>query len=184
MIPTSGAVTLAQVNAELGRASTAVSLDDMATRLLTCNPARLVPGSAISMADLRGKSGYAFSPFMADLGGGGIGARVSDGRNPWPFGTYAGRSIREISSGAAGGFGEPITFFSLVGYTTYPDFYALGLWTMDLTLVGYVRRAEAGFFTGGGGGGVDDYLGVGWPVSRLDLRPYAESYLRAVVFYG
>lgn len=187
MIPASGAVTLAQVNAELGRSGTPIGLDDMAVRLLTCNPARLAPGSGISMADLRGKSGYAFTPYMASLGSGAVGARAYDGSNPWPFGTYSGRNIRELSTSARATTavdGNLVTMFSLVGRSSYPDFFALGLWTASLTFVGYVRAAEALYYEGGAGGGVDDWLGVGWPASRLDLRAYAGTYLQAVVFYG
>lgn len=108
-LPSSGPLSLSQVNVELGKASTTpVSLNDADVRTLAGKPS-----GAISFADLRGKSAEVFTQYTMTAGY--IGQRdVGDGKVlAWIMPPQAGYSA-EISTGpgTTGSIGSisPTTF--------------------------------------------------------------------------
>lgn len=180
MIPSTGAVSASDINTELGRsAGSTVSANDAAVRLLCGNDARLVGGSVLSLADLRGKSAMPFQAYMKNYAG-GAGCKRGDGVNSYPLASYAGRSISDIYTETTG----DAVYTSLGMYgTPYPTFYALAAWQASGEFIGFAKYTDK-FSRGSGSPPEGTYLAWTWYASYLDLRPFAGTTLKFVLFTG
>lgn len=183
MIPTSGPVSLAQVNAELARpVGTQISLNDMGTRLLTRNSAQWTLGTQISLGNLRGGKGYGFKGYVYDHGGGIVGVHQGDTYNPSPLFNLPDGSVYEISTGYVFN-GQIWTRVLLNGPAEVvgdlEHYWGLGVWNASLTYLGLMKKADRVLQESN-----SVYHGVGWAVGSggLDLRNYANQYLTFVLF--
>lgn len=183
MIPTTGAVTAAQINAELGRsAGSAVAMNDAGVRMLTCNNARRAPQARISVADLRGRSGYAFQATLQNtiLGAGYSHARSGDGLNPDPLGMWGSNPVLEVLTGPASLPGGGSTRLG-VAATLYPSFYAFAAWTAAGSLIGVAKSGEEWRRATDTVGG-QTFCSFDWYSTLLDLRPHLGTTVRCVIF--
>lgn len=193
-IPSSGPVTADQVNIERGLgAGSQVAMSDNAVRVLTRNTAMLAAGSAISMNDLRGGTGYPIRANMVDVygdgsyvGAQGFGGALSDGVNANPLGTVAGpTTLRQIITGDPDGGG--VRTFVQVDASAPPYdafFWGIAVYTDAWSPIGILRFDQAGWLSTGFDSlrhvNVTD---IGWysgATGFLDLRPYKGQWLRFV----
>lgn len=152
-LQSSGAISLANVNTELGRSSTAtISLGETAVRNLAG-----VASGAISLSNLYGKSNVSFSPdggpnagapvVLSDWAAGGDGAAVTITCNQTATWTWSrsGESYA-FASVASGGSDTSISFtLNNFGYTIYESSFAVSAtaggitrwWTVNLTNEGF-----------------------------------------------
>lgn len=147
-LPSSGAISLSQVNTELGRSSTAtISLGESAVRTLAG-----VASGAISMSNLYGKSAVSFSPDGGTSSGSAVYLSMYGSLNAsititcstnatWTYSGYGADSISVSNGGAA----TSITFYLSTSYYGATATYNLSAtaggvtryWTVYLEVFGY-----------------------------------------------
>ena len=184
MIPTTGPVTFAQVNAELGRAAgTAGSLNDPGTRLLACDAAALAAGSPINMQQLRGRSGFAMNGIIGSPSPFNNPSKVSaaqegDAGNPTPLGYVDGIAVWKIGTHVDPALSISRTEVALYASPPHNRFWGMGVWTSAGQHLTVLKYSDAnGFDTFSGPPAT---IRIFWPISLFDFRNHYGQTLRFV----
>lgn len=138
-LPSTGPISMSQVNTELGRSATAaISRGESAVRTLAG-----VPSGAIAMSNLRGKSNITFTPNGGASSGSAVGlydsgtfhAEITVQCNQNAVWTWSGNgTVSETVSVPSGGSATSITF--TLDTTYYPG---TGYWTLSATSGGVTQ---------------------------------------------